>query len=314
MLNIIFKFNIRWLRVFQGGLSKKNMTLYVGNFERNESFYYGIFPSGISGGKYESYGHNWLNSSNCQINWNNNNLTANFDINETGLIESWRNYNYVDYLKNNKEIETSSGTKVKTQKILKANLYMRVDLIYKFYDNNQNLIETFTNLVYIDDLGISEEEIKGVELPLSKEQYDFVNVSARISETKCSAIKIAPNVDLNNFISFQGDYLIETEQSGTRIRDKSDLHKDNDKVIINNDSNKIEFTDSSGNYEEAFIDEINKDMTLTINGETFTKSLDIKEVALILHEVKKVDGINDAKLTLDNIAEAMILPIFWTTN
>ena len=111
-------------------------------------------------------------------------------------------------------------------------------------------------------------------------------------------------LDLNNFISFEGEYLIETEQSGTRIRDKSDLHKDNDKVIINNDSNKIEFTDSSGNYEEAFIDEINKDMKVTINGETFTKSLDIKEVALILHEVKKVDGINDAKLTLDNITEA----------
>ena len=78
---------------------------------------------------------------------------------------------------------------MKSEKILKNNLWMRVELIYKFYDDNNQNFQNFTNLVYIDDDGISEKEIKGVELPLSKNQYDFVNVSARISESKCSVMQ-----------------------------------------------------------------------------------------------------------------------------
>ena len=92
-------------------------------------------------------------------------------------VPAYNNQQYINYLKNNKEIKTSSGNKVETQKILKNNLWMRVDLIYEFYDNNNQNFQNFTSLVYIDDDGISEEEIKGIELPLSKEQYDFVNVS-----------------------------------------------------------------------------------------------------------------------------------------
>ena len=104
-----------------------------------------------------------LTGDSCILTFSSGNLQANWNFDNTDKFFNFK--------------PSGEENKKEYEKILRANLYMRVNLIYEFYNNNNEIFETFTSLVYIDDTGISEEEIKGIELPLSKEQYDFVNVS-----------------------------------------------------------------------------------------------------------------------------------------
>ena len=322
-------------KYFYFDLSQKNITLSP--FSEDDLSLDDYYGNSIGGGKYKNNLHNWLNDNNCNLDWQNGNriLTANFDIDETRSRESWKNFNYINYLKNNKKIKTSNGN-VETKQILKNNLWMRVELNYEafgeeFVENSPynpfdeesyiyNSIYNYSKVFYLDDVGLSEDKIQK-EFPLDKNEYDFVNITAKIVETKCPNFnsfienQIEGKTQLTDFIQFEGDYIVKTKDIKNKSMEDEGNEKNTQKVIVNRENNEIEMIgrnsdgsikkDSSGKviYEKATIDEINKNMTLKINGETFTQSLDIDEVALILHKKKNIQGVGDAKLTLDNIVQ-----------
>ena len=272
-------------------------------------------------GEYNQFSFpNWLTNNNCEINWTNNILTANFDIDENAYSDQDKkntaknNLAYINYLKSKDTINNSLGVDFDTKEILKNNLWMRVEVEYR-YENG----DTHYKIFYVDDDGIDYDELKQGSISLQN-----VTLSATIVETKCPSPKNAkkahpihgvnpsvtptnpnsanPTYSLENFTTIQGETIVDTNVIGAFEFEDSSVENPYDVVAIHiNGSNVI----TMAGEPDQVIDEINRNIEYTINGEVLNLKQEARDIALISHNFKTFETSSDAKTFIDEVSQNM---------
>ena len=256
----------------------------------------------------------------CIINWDTTNkvLTANFFIGDGYTFpddnKALTNNNILSYLNNTKEITDSNGVNHSTKEILKNNLWMRVEVEYR-YENGDKHYKIF----YVDDDGIDYDELKQGSVSLQN-----VTLSATIVETKCPSPKnakkahpvhgINPSTNsasqnsatssysLENFTTIEGETIVDTNVIGAFEFEDSSVENPYDVVAIHiNGSNVI----TMAGEPDQVIDEINRNIEYTINGEVLSLKQEARDIALISHNFKTFETSSDAKTFIDEVSQNM---------